>query len=86
MGIFSWILFGLLAGAIAKFILPGSDPGGIIVTMIIGVVGGVVGGWLSSAFGGSGVTGFNVSSFIWAVIGTLVLLVIYRFVFHRARA
>ncbi len=86
MGILSWILFGLLAGAIAKFILPGSDPGGIIVTMIIGVVGGVVGGWLSSAFGGSGVTGFNVSSFIWAVIGTLVLLVIYRFVFHRARA
>ncbi len=86
MGILAWIVFGLLAGAIAKFILPGSDPGGIIVTMLIGVVGGVLGGWISSAFGGSGVSGFNLSSFVWAVIGTLVLLLVYRFVFHRSRA
>lgn len=86
MGILAWIVFGLLAGAIAKFILPGSDPGGIIVTMLIGVVGGVLGGWISSAFGGSGVSGFNLSSFVWAVIGTLVLLVVYRLVFHRSRA
>lgn len=86
MGILAWIVFGLLAGAIAKFILPGSDPGGIIVTMLIGVVGGVLGGWISSALGGSGVSGFNLSSFVWAVIGTLVLLVVYRLVFHRSRA
>lgn len=86
MGILAWIVFGLLAGAVAKFILPGSDPGGIIVTMLIGVVGGVLGGWISSALGGSGVSGFNLSSFVWAVIGTLVLLVVYRLVFHRSRA
>lgn len=86
MGILAWIVFGLLAGAVAKFILPGSDPGGIIVTMLIGVVGGVLGGWISSVFGGSGVSGFNLSSFIWAVVGTLILLLVYRFVFHRSRA
>ncbi len=86
MGIVSWILFGLLAGAIAKFILPGSDPGGIIVTILLGIVGGVLGGALGSGLlGAGGVTGFNVSSFVWAVIGSLVLLIIYRLIFHRAR-
>lgn len=86
MGVLSWIVFGLLAGAIAKFILPGSDPGGIVVTMLIGVVGGVLGGWISTSFGGSGISGFDLSSFVWAVIGTVILLVGYRFVFHRTRA
>ena len=86
MGILSWIVFGLLAGAVAKLILPGSDPGGFLVTMLIGVVGGVLGGWISTAFGGSGISGFDLSSFVWAVIGTLILLVVYRFILHRTRA
>ena len=85
MGILSWIVFGLIAGAIAKFIAPGKDPGGILVTIVIGVVGGLLGGWLGSAFGGTGVTGFNLMSFVWAVIGALILLVIYRLVFNSAR-
>lgn len=84
MGILSWILFGLIAGALAKLILPGKDPGGVIVTILIGIVGGILGGWLSSLFGGSGITGFNVFSFIWAVVGALILLALYRlFVRHR---
>lgn len=83
MGILSWILFGLIAGAVAKLIMPGKDPGGVIVTIVIGVVGGFLGGWLSSLFGGHGITGFNVFSFIWAVVGALILLLVYRLVVRR---
>ncbi|MFR9731848.1 GlsB/YeaQ/YmgE family stress response membrane protein [Saccharopolyspora sp. MS10] len=86
MGIFSWIIFGLIAGAIAKLILPGRDPGGIIVTIAIGVVGGLLGGWLSSQFGGTGVMEFSVMSFVWAVIGSLILLIAYRLIFGRSRS
>ncbi|PKW15574.1 GlsB/YeaQ/YmgE family stress response membrane protein [Saccharopolyspora spinosa] len=87
MGILSWILFGLIAGAIAKFILPGRDPGGIIVTILIGIVGGLLGGWISTrVMGGAGVSGFNVMSFVWAIIGSLILLLIYRLIIHRTRA
>jgi uncharacterized membrane protein YeaQ/YmgE (transglycosylase-associated protein family) len=84
VGILSWVLFGLVAGAVAKLILPGKDPGGVIVTILIGVIGGFLGGWLSSLFGGRGITGFNVASFAWAVVGALVLLLLYRlFLRHR---
>lgn len=83
MGVLSWILFGLIAGVVAKFILPGKDPGGIIVTIIIGVLGGWLG---SSVFGSTGVSGFNLMSFVWAVIGSLILLIVYRLLFRRARA
>ena len=84
MGILSWIIFGLIAGAIAKFILPGRDPGGIFVTIVIGIVGGLLGGWLGSALtGGAGVSGFNFMSFVWAVVGSLILLLIYRLVAGR---
>jgi uncharacterized membrane protein YeaQ/YmgE (transglycosylase-associated protein family) len=83
VGILSWVLFGLIAGAVAKLILPGKDPGGVIVTILIGVVGGFLGGWLSSLFGGAGITGFNVFSFVWAVVGSLVLLLLYRLFVRR---
>lgn len=84
VGVLSWIIFGLIAGAIAKFIMPGKDPGGIIVTIIVGIVGGLLGGWLgSSVFGSSGVSGFNFTSFIWAVIGSVILLAIYRLIVSR---
>lgn len=86
MGILSWILFGLIVGALAKLIMPGRDPGGIIVTILIGIAGGLLGGWLgSSVFGSTGVSGFNLMSFLWAVVGTLVLLILYRLIFRRAR-
>ena len=86
MGILSWIVFGLIAGAIAKFVMPGKDPGGIIVTIIIGVLGGLLGGWLGTTVGGGGVSGFNLMSFVWAIIGSVILLVLYRLLFNRARA
>jgi uncharacterized membrane protein YeaQ/YmgE (transglycosylase-associated protein family) len=78
MGILSWILFGLIAGALAKLIMPGDDPGGIIVTMLIGIVGAFVGGFVGTLLGMGEVTGFDIRSFFLAILGSLVLLAIYR--------
>ncbi len=83
MGILSWIIFGLIAGAIAKFIMPGNDPGGFIVTIIIGIVGAVIGGFIGSALGFGGVDGFNLVSLIIAVGGALVLLFGFRMLKSR---
>ncbi|HWP92747.1 MAG TPA: GlsB/YeaQ/YmgE family stress response membrane protein [Thermodesulfobacteriota bacterium] len=80
MGILSWIILGLIAGAIAKLILPGKDPGGIIVTIVIGIVGAIIGGYIATLLGLGSVTGFNIGSLIIAVIGSIVLLLIYRMV------
>ncbi len=85
MGIIVWIIFGLIAGAIAKFIMPGDDPGGIIVTILIGIAGAILGGLISTLLGFGSVSGFNLSSLIIAVIGALVLLIGYR-VIKRRRA
>ncbi len=83
MGIISWILVGLIAGALAKLIMPGDDPGGIIVTMLIGITGAFVGGFVVGIFGGTGVTGFNIWSILVAILGALVLLAVYRLVASR---
>ncbi len=78
MGILAWIIFGLIAGAIAKAIHPGPDPGGLVVTMLIGVVGAFLGGIIGRAVFHTGVSGFNAPSFLLAIAGSLILLVIYR--------
>jgi uncharacterized membrane protein YeaQ/YmgE (transglycosylase-associated protein family) len=59
MGILTWIIFGLIAGVIAKLIMPGKDPGGFIITMLLGVAGALVGGFIGSALGFGAVSGFN---------------------------
>jgi uncharacterized membrane protein YeaQ/YmgE (transglycosylase-associated protein family) len=80
VGIIAWILIGLLAGAIAKLLLPGKDPGGIIITMLIGVAGGLLGGWLGKVvFGVDSIDGFfDGSTWIAAIAGSLILLILYR--------
>jgi uncharacterized membrane protein YeaQ/YmgE (transglycosylase-associated protein family) len=78
MGILAWIVFGLIAGALAKFIMPGNDPGGFIVTTIIGIVGAVIGGFIGVQLGFGDVTGFDVRSFVIAIVGALILLFGYR--------
>ncbi|WP_299593958.1 GlsB/YeaQ/YmgE family stress response membrane protein [uncultured Microbulbifer sp.] len=84
MGILSWIILGLIAGALAKWIMPGPDPGGWIVTMVIGIVGAFIGGWLGSLVGiGGPVSGFSLGDIVTAVIGAIVLLFIYRMVKSR---
>jgi uncharacterized membrane protein YeaQ/YmgE (transglycosylase-associated protein family) len=80
MGILSWILLGLVAGALAKFIMPGNDPGGIIVTIIIGIVGAVIGGFIGTQLGFGDVSGFNLHSLLVAVLGSLILLVGFRMI------
>ncbi|MEZ4446972.1 MAG: GlsB/YeaQ/YmgE family stress response membrane protein [Polyangiaceae bacterium] len=80
MGILSWIVFGFVAGALAKLLMPGKDPGGCIVTVILGVVGASLGGFLATRFGLGTVTGFNMKSLGVAVVGALVILVAYRIV------
>jgi uncharacterized membrane protein YeaQ/YmgE (transglycosylase-associated protein family) len=74
-----WIIVGLIAGALAKLIMPGDDPGGIIVTIIIGIVGAVIGGWLLSFLGlGGAATGAWIWSIISGIVGAVILLAIYR--------
>lgn len=84
MGIILWIIFGLIAGAIAKFIMPGDDPGGFIVTILIGIAGAVVGGFVATAIGVGSVSGFNFGSFVIAVLGAIALLAVYRAVKKKA--
>lgn len=78
MGILSWIVLGLLVGVVAKWILPGKDPGGFVVTILIGIAGALTGGFISSYFGYGDVTGFDLRSLGIAVGGALLLLVAYR--------
>ena len=78
MGILSWIVIGLLAGVIAKFLMPGSDPGGWIITILLGIVGAIVGGFVMGLFGYGGVTGINIWSIIVATLGAVILLFVAR--------
>ncbi len=78
MGILTWIIFGLIAGALAKWIMPGKDPGGWIITILIGIVGAMIGGWVGTTLGIGSVTGFNIGSLAIAVGGSVILLWIYR--------
>ena len=88
MGIIGWILLGAIAGALAKALLPGDDPGGFIITTILGIVGAVLGGLLAKAFGlGDPIDEFfDLSTWIAAIIGAIVVLLIYRVVVGRRRA
>jgi len=79
VGIIGWIILGLLAGAIAKALLPGDDPGGVIVTMLIGIVGAIVGGFIASALNvGDLGDFFDLGTWVIAILGSLLLLVAYR--------
>lgn len=77
MGILTWIIFGLIAGALAKLIMPGNQNMGWIMTIILGIVGAAVGGWVGSLLGFGGVDGFNFGSMVTAVVGALIVLIIF---------
>ncbi|MDP8946570.1 MAG: GlsB/YeaQ/YmgE family stress response membrane protein [Actinomycetota bacterium] len=78
MGILAFIVVGLIAGLLAKLVLPGDDPGGLIVTTLVGIAGAFVGGFVVGILGGAGVTGINIWSILVATLGAVVLLAIYR--------
>lgn len=84
MGIISWIVVGLVAGLLAKWIMPGSEPGGFIVTVLIGMAGASIGGFIVRLLGGAGVTGFNVWSILVATLGAIVLLFLYGLIAQRS--
>ncbi len=75
-----WIVIGLIAGVLAKLIMPGDDPGGFIVTILLGIAGAFVGGIVVRLFGTAGVTGFNIWSIVVATLGAIILLAIYRLI------
>jgi uncharacterized membrane protein YeaQ/YmgE (transglycosylase-associated protein family) len=84
MGVLSWLLFGLIAGAIAKLIMPGKDPGGCLITSVIGMLGSVIGGAIGArVFGIEQATGFNLRSLGLAILGAILLLAIYRILVAR---
>jgi uncharacterized membrane protein YeaQ/YmgE (transglycosylase-associated protein family) len=85
MGIIAFIILGLLAGAVAKAVLPGDDPGGIIVTAIIGVVGALLGGFIAGAIFDADPLDefFDISTWLTAIVGAIILLLIYRAVAGR---
>ena len=80
MGFLSWVVFGLIAGAIARYLMPGNVPGGIIATIILGIVGAVVGGFLGTLVGFGDISGFDLRSMALAVGGGIVVLLIYGLV------
>jgi uncharacterized membrane protein YeaQ/YmgE (transglycosylase-associated protein family) len=77
MGILLWVVFGLIAGAIAKYLMPGNAPGGMVATIILGIIGAVVGGFLGTLLGFGNISGFDLRSMALAVGGGVVVLLVY---------
>lgn len=86
MDILAWIVVGIIAGFLAKAIVPGEGPGGVLGDLVIGIVGALIGGWLFNSFGHTGVTGLNLWSILVAFVGGVVLLLIIRLFSGRAAA
>jgi uncharacterized membrane protein YeaQ/YmgE (transglycosylase-associated protein family) len=78
MGILSWIVIGLIVGVLAKWLMPGPDPGGFFLTILLGIAGAFVGGAIASALGLGSFTGFNIGSLVIAVAGAMLLLFLHR--------
>ena len=85
MGILLWAVFGLIAGAIARYLMPGNAPGGIVATIILGIIGAVVGGFLGTQLGFGNISGFDLRSMALAVGGGVVVLLAFGLL-TRARA
>jgi len=83
-GFIGWIIFGLIVGAIAKLLMPGRDPGGWIMTILIGIAGAVLGGWIGRAAGWYGPN--QGAGFLMSLVGAIILLALYRFLFVRRTA
>ena len=83
-GILGWIVFGIIVGAVAKLVMPGKDPGGILVTMVLGIVGAVLGGWLGRTMGMYGPD--DPAGFLMSLVGAVLVLAIYRMATGGRRA
>ena len=83
-GVIGWIIFGLIVGAIAKLVMPGRDPGGMIVTMALGIAGALIGGWIGRAAGWYGPN--DGAGFLMSMVGAILLLVVFRMAIGGGRA
>ena len=83
LSIITWIVLGFIIGALAKFIMPGRDPGGFIVTTLLGIAGAFVGGFISNLLGFGSFSGFSLGGIIFSIIGAVVLLAVYRMLVKR---
>jgi uncharacterized membrane protein YeaQ/YmgE (transglycosylase-associated protein family) len=83
MGILTWILLGLIVGFLAKLVMPGRDPGGVIITILLGIAGALLGGFIGTALGMGDVSGINVGSIALATGGAILLLLVYRMTRRR---
>ncbi|NMO88345.1 GlsB/YeaQ/YmgE family stress response membrane protein [Actinomycetospora sp. TBRC 11914] len=84
MGILGWIVLGLLVGALAKLVMPGDDPGGVVVTGLLGIVGAILGGFIGKALFGTGLGDFfDLRTWVLALLGSLIVLGLYRVVARR---
>jgi uncharacterized membrane protein YeaQ/YmgE (transglycosylase-associated protein family) len=86
MSILAWLVVGLIAGFLAKSVVPGEGPGGVIGDLVVGVIGALLGGWIFGLLGHSGVSGINIYSILVALVGAVVLLAILRLVTRRSGA
>lgn len=87
MGFIPFIILGLIAGAIAKLILPGNQGGGWLATLVLGVIGAFLGGWIGGAVAGADMSEFwSLASWIWAIIGAIIVLVIWGFITNKRGA
>jgi uncharacterized membrane protein YeaQ/YmgE (transglycosylase-associated protein family) len=83
MGALSWIILGLIAGALAKAIRPGRDPQGCMMTMFIGIMGAVIGGWIATLLGWGRVNGINLYSLLVATVGAIIFLAIWAAIMRK---
>lgn len=86
MSILAWIVVGIIAGFLAKSMVPGDSPGGVLGDLVVGIVGALIGGWIFNSFGSAGATGLNLWSILVAFVGGVVLLLIVRMFTRRAVA
>jgi uncharacterized membrane protein YeaQ/YmgE (transglycosylase-associated protein family) len=84
MGLVSWVIVGALAGLLAKWIMPGSGPGGFLVTVLLGMAGASIGGFFVGILGGTGATDFNIWSILVATFGAVILLFVYGLITRRS--
>ncbi|HCG99130.1 MAG: hypothetical protein A2074_06790 [Candidatus Aquicultor primus] len=84
MGILAWIVLGLVAGTIARLLVPGKQPGGCVTTIVLGVVGALIGGYIGSILTGEGISGINNWSIFLAIVGSIILIFVWTRLFGKS--
>ncbi|MDI6816643.1 MAG: GlsB/YeaQ/YmgE family stress response membrane protein [Actinomycetota bacterium] len=84
MGVLAWIILGLVAGTIARLLVPGKQPGGCVTTIALGVVGALIGGYIGNVLSGEGISGINIWSIFLAIVGSVILIFVWARLFGKS--